>query len=79
MVLDLFMYMRSLSYSPSYHAAREKVALLIGNQRYDQLQKLKETEDETMKLAMKLKEAKFKVCNHYCSIRDYVGMAPARP
>ena len=50
--------------SPSNHAAREKVALLIGNQRYDNLHTLQETEAEIMKLAKKLEEVKFKVCNH---------------
>ena len=50
--------------SPSNRAAREKVALLIGNQRYDNLDTLQETEAEIMKLAKKLEEVKFKVCNH---------------
>lgn len=54
--------------SPSNYAAREKVALLIGNQRYHNLETLKETEAEIMKLAKKLEEAKFKVWNHNYSI-----------
>lgn len=45
------------------HVAREKIALLIGNQRYDSamLNKLKHTEEEVRKVADKLRKLNFKV------------------
>ena len=48
-------------------SAREKIALLIGNQRYDSapLNKLKHTEEEVGKVAEKLRKLNFKV---HCTI-----------
>ena len=54
-----------ISCSP-YIIAREKVALLIGNQRYEcsDLNRLKHTEEEVRKVAEKLSELNFKVYTH---------------
>ena len=60
----MYMYIRV------YIPAREKLALLIGNQKYDapDLDRLQFTEEEVRNVAEKLKQLNFKVRCKQCAL-----------